>query len=147
MRRPGTIVTLSSLATAVVGVAVSSGAARLTSMTAEPSPRSALSKADSTGEQLLAVRPSAERARLDTPAVVTPIEPVRARVVSPLPTTEIVFASSDVRESAPVSSASMVQAPLKAGSPARRVGPSVGVSSESGVVVTGDHAPRVGEVR
>ncbi len=137
MSRPGTIVTFSSLATAVVGFAVSSGAARLTNATPEPATAVTSTVASSPSPDVIVVsNPIAEVAPV---AIATP-------VLEPLP--EIAFKTSTPAESVEAVTVPVAEpAPTASESAGRRRPGLVGLATEGGMLVGDDHTPRIGEVR
>ena len=144
MRRPGSIVTLSSFATAVVGIAVTTGAARITAEPAPaPAPQSVIGDAAPVEATVTTSLVDAIRAvsQVSTPAVVRP----EVTPESALP--EIVFESElPTPASNPVVSRSSIT-PAMQEAPGRRRVVNAAVATEGGLIVGEDHAPEVGEIR
>ncbi len=137
MSRPGTIVTFSSLATAVVGLAVTSGAARLVNAPPDTPPTPSSEVAPTTSP------------RLDVEVMPVPVSlPQVATVAEIRPMTEIVFDPAKIANTLePVESPTVAAVPSTMDLPGRRRPEALGVATEGGMLVGDDHAPKIGEVR
>ncbi len=137
MRRPGIIVTFSSLATAVVGLAVSSGAARLVTATPEPSRSPDPEVASTTAPD---VRLEEVPSDGSTPRVRTEV------AIQPMP--EILLdPKTAAKPLEPVARQTIDGAPATMEVSGRRRPDVIGIATEGGLLVGDDHAPRLGEVR
>ncbi len=144
MRRPGSIVTFSSLATMVAGLAVTSGAARLTSASSEAESDVVIAPEVSITPATAAVAAVVESAVQSSPAEGTAIAvestPQIVAAVESQP--EIVF--EPIERTASVETPASLVTLESAG---RRRPESAGTALDGRLALGDEHAPKVGEVR